>query len=151
MGNQSFAVEPSLDHRPSNNMLRRAPLFSGMTDRTLQAVAELADEVEYVRGESIVREGDEGDAFYILSDGVAVVEQEERAIRTLSAGAFFGEISLIDGKPRSASVIATQSVRAVRVSRAGFQRLLDEHPSVRLELLMALTERLRKVAPNPTD
>jgi CRP-like cAMP-binding protein len=80
-----------------------------------------------------------------------VVEQRGSKLRDLGAGDFFGEISLIDGQPRTATITATDAVEAITLERKAFQQLIADHPSVRLELLMALTERLRKIAPQPTD
>ena len=125
--------------------------MQGMTDRTLEAIGDLTNEVSFARGEAIVREGDDGDAFYVITAGTAVVEHDGAQLRELGEGDFFGEISLIDGQPRTATITATDAVSALTLGREQFQRLIAEHPSVRLELLMALTERLRKVAPNPTD
>lgn len=125
--------------------------MQGMTDRTLEAIGDLTIEVRFAPGEAIVREGDMGDAFYVITAGNAVVEHDGTTLRELGEGDFFGEISLIDGQPRTATITATDEVSALTLGREQFQRLIDEHPSVRLELLMALTERLRKVAPNPTD
>lgn len=125
--------------------------MQGMSDRTLEAIGDLATEAHFAPGEPIVREGDPGDAFYVITTGNAVVEQHGTLLRQLGEGDFFGEISLIDGQPRTATITATDKVSALTLGREQFQRLIDEHPSVRLELLMALTERLRKVAPNPTD
>ena len=139
------------DRRPRTTLLRRSHLMQGMTDRTLEAIGDLATEVQFASGEAIVREGDPGDAFYVITAGSAVVQQNGARLRELGEGDFFGEISLIDGAPRTATITATDEVSALTLQREQFQRLIDEHPSVRLELLMALTERLRKVAPNPTD
>jgi CRP-like cAMP-binding protein len=139
------------DLRPRNALLRRSHLMQGMTDRTLEAIGDMTVEVRFAPGEAIVREGDLGDAFYVITAGNAVVEHDGQQLRQLGEGDFFGEISLIDGQPRTATITATDEVSALTLARTQFQRLLDEHPSVRLELLMALTERLRKVAPNPTD
>jgi CRP/FNR family transcriptional regulator, cyclic AMP receptor protein len=139
------------DLRPRNALLRRSHLMQGFTDRTLEAIGDLATEVQFAPGESIVREGDPGDAFFVITSGKAVVEQDGSQLRELGEGDFFGEISLIDGQPRTATITATDEVSTLTLGREQFQRLIDEHPSVRLELLMALTERLRKVAPNPTD
>ena len=125
--------------------------MQGMTDRTLEAIGDLATEVRFAPGEAIIREGDPGDAFYVITAGNAVVAQNGTQLRELGEGDFFGEISLIDGQPRSATITATDEVSALTLGRDQFQQLIDEHPSVRLEVLMALTERLRKVAPNPTD
>src|SRR5262245_33410875 len=139
------------DLRPRNALLRRSHLMQGMTDRTLEAIGDMTTEVRFAPGEAIVREGDLGDAFFVITAGSAVVEHDGQQLRQLGEGDFFGEISLIDGQPRTATITATEEVSALTLGRTQFQRLLDEHPSVRLELLMALTERLRKVAPNPTD
>ena len=139
------------DLRPRNALLRRSHLLQGFTDRTLEAIGDLATEARFGPGEAIVREGDPGDAFYVITDGHAVVEHNGSQLRELGEGDFFGEISLIDGQPRSATITATDEVATLTLGREQFQRLINEHPSVRLELMMALTERLRKVAPNPTD
>ena len=139
------------DLRPRNALLRRSHLMQGMTDRTLEAIGDLAVEVQFAPGETIVREGDVGDAFFVITAGNAVVEHDGAPLRELGEGDFFGEISLIDGQPRTATITATDEVSALSLGREEFQRLVEEHPSVRLELLMALTERLRKVAPSPTD
>jgi len=139
------------DLRPRNALLRRSHLMQGFTDRTLEAIGDLTSEATFAPGQTIVREGDDGDAFYVITSGKAVVEHNGSELRELGEGDFFGEISLIDGQPRSATITATSDVSTLTLGRDQFQRLIDEHPSVRLELLMALTERLRKVAPNPTD
>ena len=139
------------DHRPSNALLRRSTLFTGMTDRTLEAIADLTTEVAFEPGQDVVREGDAGDAFFVITSGTATVEQRGTTLRDLHAGDFLGEIGLIDGMPRTATVTATSPVAALRLARDDFQRLIDEHPSIRLELLMALTERVRKTAPEATD
>ena len=125
--------------------------MQGMTDRTLEAIADLTSEVKFAPGQVIVREGDVGDTFYVITSGSAVVERNGSRLRELGEGDFFGEISLIDGQPRTATITANAKVQALALDRDDFQRLIDQHPSVRLELLMALTERLRKVAPEPTD
>ena len=125
--------------------------MQGMTDRTLEAIADLTSEVKFAPGQVIVREGDVGDTFYVITSGSAVVERNGSRLRELGEGDFFGEISLIDGQPRTATITANAQVQALALDRDDFQRLIDQHPSVRLELLMALTERLRKVAPEPTD
>ena len=120
------------DHRPSNAVLRRSALFMGMTDRMLEAIAELATEVGFDPGEVVVREGDAGDAFFVITAGSAVVEQNGYKLRDLHAGDFLGEISLIDGLPRTATVTATESTTALRLARDDF--LMDQHSSIRLEL-----------------
>ena len=131
-----MAVDPGL--------LRTVPLFSGMTDRAIGAVAELAEDVTYPAGHVLVAEGDSGDAFYILVDGSAAVSRSGAEVATLGPGATLGEISLVDGRPRTATVTCTTPVRAVVIERDGFERLMDGFPPVRLGVLMSLTERIRR-------
>lgn len=134
-----------------SEILRRAPLFQGMTDRAIDAIAGLAEETDYPAGAVLVREGEPGDAFIILVDGRATVDHGGQPIRDLAAGDFLGEISLIDRGPRTATVTATAPIHALVVRCDGFDRLMDEFPSVRLQLLEALTQRLRQRAPAVTD
>jgi CRP/FNR family cyclic AMP-dependent transcriptional regulator len=135
----------------STDVLRGVPLFQGMTDRSIEAIADLAETATFAAGDDLVREGEPGDTFLLLVDGTADVSQDGRRIRTLGPGEFLGEISLIDGGPRTATVTATTSIDALAIDRAGFARLMSDWPVVRLELVSALTQRLRTRAPEPTD
>ncbi len=126
------------------DQLRSVPLFEGMTDRAITAVAELADEAVFGDGDVLVREGDPGDRLFIVLDGSAAVAQGGRRIATLGPGAIIGEISLIDGRPRTATITCIGPVRAVVILRDGFERLMDGFPPVRLGVLMNLTERVRR-------
>ncbi len=132
-------------------LLRRVPLFAGMTDQSIGRVGDLFEDAEFPVGRTIVRQGDDGEEFLILVEGAARVELDGRPIRQLGQGDFLGEISLIDGRPRTATVVATAPVRALVARRPAFARLIDEHPAVRHSVLMALTERIRNVAASPLD
>jgi CRP-like cAMP-binding protein len=131
--------------------LRRAPLFAGMTDRAVESIASLATEQGFADGEALVREGDPGDAFLVIVGGHARVDQGGATLAELGPGDFLGEIALVDGRPRTASVTAVGPVSALVVRRDGFQRLLDEHASVRHGILSALTERIRRTAASLGD
>ena len=124
--------------------LRRVPLFSGMTDRTAQAVADLAREVDFENGTAVVTEGEPGDAFYLVLDGIIRVSQGGTPVRDLGAGDFIGEIALIDGRPRTATGVAVGPLHALVIERAAFNELMERHPAIRLGILMALTERIRR-------
>jgi CRP-like cAMP-binding protein len=132
-------------------LLRRVPLFAAMTDAAYERVAAISEPQHVAAGEVVTEQGDEGDAFYVLVDGTAEVRRDERPIKTLQAGDFFGEIALIDGRPRSATVVALSELHLLRISREQFLRLFDEQPATRHGILMALTERIRNDAPHPTD
>ena len=132
-------------------ILRGVPLFSGMTDRALDAISQIATETDYPADHVLVREGDPGEAFIVILDGRAKVEQNGRPIRELGARDFLGEISLIDGRPRTATVTSTVPIRALVIDRDGFGQLMNEFPVVRLDLVSALTERLRQYGPATLD
>ena len=123
--------------------LRGVPLFSGMTDRSIQAIRELVRDVAFDAGATLTKEGASGDTFLVLLEGEARVSQRGRHLRDLGPGDFLGEISLIDGGPRTATVVTTSPVRALAIDHDAFATLLERHPSVRLEILMAVTARLR--------
>ena len=124
--------------------LRRVPLFSGMTDRAAQAVADLAHEVDFEDGTAVVTEGEPGDAFYLVLDGVVRVTLGGTRVRDLGAGDFICEIALIDGRPRTATGITIGPVHALVIERVAFNELMERHPAIRLGILMALTERIRR-------
>jgi CRP/FNR family transcriptional regulator, cyclic AMP receptor protein len=130
--------------------LRGVPLFSGMTDRALDAISELVSQRAFEADTDLVREGEPGDSFLIIRTGTASVLKDDRQIAELGPGDFLGEISLIDGGPRTATVRATTHIEALEIDREDFASLLEGHPAVRLELLMALTARIRRSGAGPT-
>lgn len=123
--------------------LKRVPLFQGMTDRALGAIAALAREIDFDDGAPLTTEGDEGDAFYMLLDGRVDITRGGASVGQLGPGDFIGEISLIDGRPRTATAIAVGHVRALEVCRPEFLELMERHPAVRHGILVALTDRIR--------
>jgi CRP/FNR family cyclic AMP-dependent transcriptional regulator len=124
--------------------LRRVPLFTGMTDAALEAVATLASPIEFADRQPVTVEGEPGEAFYLLLDGGLDVARGGATISHLGAGDFVGEISLIDGRPRTATTTAVGPTRALVVRRTEFLELMERFPPVRLGILMALTERVRR-------
>ena len=135
----------------TTDTLRAIPLFEGMTDRSIEAISQLAAPVAFDAGSTMLREGDPGDSFLIILHGSASVAQAGATIRTLGAGDFLGEVSLLDGGRRTATVMATTDVQGLIIDRAGFQRLMDDFPVVRLDIVTALAQRLRSRSPEVTD
>ncbi len=135
----------------NTDVLRAVPLFAGMTDGSLTSIADLAQEATYDPASVIVREGEPGESFVVIVKGSATVDQDGRTVNLLGPGDFLGEIALIDGGPRTATVTATEPIAALVIDRSGFQRLMDRHPVVRHDLVIALTQRLRQRAPTPLD
>ena len=103
----------------STDVLQTVPLFQGMTDRTIGIIAELAQPATYAPGATLTREGDPGESFIVLTSGTADVSQGGRSLRTLGTGDFLGEVSLIDGGPRTATVTATTPIEALVIDCAG--------------------------------
>jgi CRP/FNR family cyclic AMP-dependent transcriptional regulator len=124
--------------------MRRVPLFRGMPTSALETVADRASETTFEDGESVTREGDPGDTFYIVIDGRLKVSQHGTLVRELGPGDFLGEISLVDGGPRTATVTADGPVQALVIRRADFLEMVEWDSAVRLGVLTALTERIRK-------
>lgn len=131
--------------------LKRVPLFAGMTDRALEAVAGLATELDIPAGDVLIAEGADGDAFYLVIEGAVDVTRGGTPVRRLGAGDFIGEIALVDGRARTATATAVGSVRTLVVRRDAFLELMDRHPAVRLGILMALTDRIRADGAAPLE
>jgi len=119
------------------------PLFEGLSNRHLRRIAKLARIRRFADGSAMVRAGDAGRTFYVLLDGGAKVTRPGRRSVRLGAGAFFGEMALIDDSPRSADVVADGDVLALTIDRPGFTKLLRTEPALSQRLLRTLAARLR--------
>jgi CRP-like cAMP-binding protein len=123
--------------------LRSVPLFAGLKDRELKDVLGRTREVDHTGGE-IVEEGTKGIGFHLILEGTATVLQHGEVRRTLGPGDYFGEISLIDGKPRSASIRPEGPVRTLSLAAWNFEPLLEKHPKLAHELLLGLCAHVRE-------
>jgi CRP-like cAMP-binding protein len=109
-------------------------------------------DASFSAGAILVREGDPGDSFLIIREGSATVEQAATPFASSERRLPRRDLADTHGRRRTATVIAEQAVDAWTIDRAGFTRLMDEYPSVRYELLNALTQRIRSSAPaSPLD
>lgn len=134
----------------TTDVLRGVPLFSGLTERAIEAIAALTTEQSFADGDTLVRQGEAGETFINLLDGSARVERDRQPIAELGRGDFLGEISLVDGEPRTATVTAHGPVRALVVQHADFRRLFDEFGAVRYDIVTALTRRIRRDGADPS-
>jgi CRP/FNR family cyclic AMP-dependent transcriptional regulator len=128
--------------------LARAPMFSGLKRGTLKSLERAAKVRRFASGELLVKEGDEAVAFFVLCSGEAEVvkglEQErELVLGNLAEGDFFGEMALLDGFPRSASVRAVSECECVVLARWDLVALIRTSPEVALAILPVLSRRLR--------
>jgi len=137
------AAEPAADAQLRH--LQRVPLFSGFNEAELRRVAELSRILDVSAGAVITRIGDAGDSFFIIIDGRAAVRTPVGTGSQLGAGDCFGEMSLVDGEPRSATIVALTDLRLLVVDRAHFWRLLDETPELIQRILTMLSRRVRRL------
>ncbi len=128
-------------------ILRRAPLFSALDDAALMAVADRMDTVTIEGGATLFRAGDTGDALYVVSVGCMAVfdppdvDGRARIIAEIPAGDIVGELSLIGNRNRSHTVAAIRDSEALRLKRADFERLVQDHPESLVGLMHKLVER----------
>jgi CRP-like cAMP-binding protein len=123
--------------------LRQVPLFSACSKRELRAIAGVVKEVHHPKGTVIAREGNPGVGLFVIVDGEAVVTIGGRRMAVLRRGDYFGEIALLDGGPRSATVTARSDVRLLGLTEWVFRGLLQEHPSIAVKTLESMAGRLR--------
>jgi len=124
------------------DLLRRVPLFAGLSRRELEQLGGIADELDLGEGRTLIRQGDRGREFFTLLEGSATVAQDGKTLRTLGDGDFFGEIALITDVPRTSTVTTTTPVRLLVLTKRDFQRLLRDQPSIQRKVLEALALRL---------
>ena len=124
--------------------LERAPLFAGLDREHLEDVLRVGQRVSFDTGQAIVERGDRGDAMYIMVDGAAEVDVGGRYHR-LERGDFFGEMAVLAGERREATVKAVEPVEALRIPGDEFQTFLNANPQIATGMLKSLVERLREV------
>ena len=129
--------------------LRQVPLFKKFDEAHLQALAGVVVQRRFAKGELIILAEAEGDALFVIEEGqvkVGLVHEDGREVilSFLGPGEVFGELSLLDGKPRSASVTANAPTSLLMLRRADFLRLLADLPQIAVALLGELAERLRR-------
>ena len=130
--------------RRGADLLAQVPLFEGLSRRHLKQIAEHADEISFREREIIVEAGQRGGTFFVIVEGEVRVVRGDRTIARAGPGEFFGEISLLDGGPRTASVIAATPVVAIRLFKASFDKVVREEPRVAGKILAAVARRLRE-------
>jgi CRP-like cAMP-binding protein len=125
------------------NLLSGVALFAGLTKKEAGFVLQFMRDHDYPAGKVIVEEGEMGGRFFLIVSGTAVVTRRGRRIRRLGPGDSFGDIALIDGGPRSATVAAETPVSTLSLAVWNFKATLLENPSITYKLVLALCRRLR--------
>jgi len=122
-------------------LIRSLPLFAGCTPAELAEVAAIATEIDLGAGRQLATENAEGQEFVVIIEGSASVTQGDAVINTMRSGDFFGEIALVTGQPRTASVVATTPVHALIIEGHAFRRLLEDAPDIQEKVERAIAER----------
>jgi len=131
------------------DFLKKVPLFSDLDDEELHKLASIVREQNYKRRTTIVRVDDPGGALYILKSGLVKITIEdqhgdEMILRILYPTDFFGEMSLLDGMPRSATVTAQEPSEVLTISREHFLSIIEQSPKILLKMTAVLSKRLRQ-------
>jgi CRP/FNR family cyclic AMP-dependent transcriptional regulator len=126
--------------------LSQVPLFTYLPSRQIKRIADRMEEHRYMEGHSIVALGEPGDTFYVILEGQAkVVSATGKTVNRLVPGDFFGEISLLDGGPRTATVVAETPMVLLGLKREAFQEVLTSEPAVAVKLLQHSAGMLRRL------
>jgi CRP-like cAMP-binding protein len=133
-----MARDEKLEH------LKRVPLFARMGHRDLERIGQLADEIELGLDQLLTEQGKSGSEFFIVLDGRMTVLQDKRPVSHMGPGDFFGEIALVEERPRTATVRTDGISRLLVINHREFHELMDEFPAIREAVLQALADRVRK-------
>jgi len=133
----------------AEDMLARAPLFRALDEADTRALRAGVSDVRFARGERVFDEGDDGDQLYVILDGKikltrTAADGRENLLSVLGPGEMFGELSLFDPRPRTASAIAVTDSRLAGLSHDYLRQWLSGRPEMALHLLRALAQRLRR-------
>jgi len=124
------------------DLIKGVPLFSQLGRKELSEVASIADEIDLAAGKELTVEGSPGREFFVIIEGDATVRQGDKEINRLGAGDFFGEIALVEHRPRTASVVAESPIRALVITERSFKALLEGSPEIESKVMSALAARL---------
>jgi CRP-like cAMP-binding protein len=130
-------------------MLAGVPIFEGLSKKELSQIAGAAKQVTHREGAVLAREGQSGVGFFMILEGTAGVRVGERQRSKLGAGDFFGEISLLDGGPRTATVTADTEVTTLGLTPWDFKRLVESSPAIASKMLKVMAQRLRNSSKDP--
>jgi len=136
----------TLTHDRRAELLGACRLFAGLDADDLAAIAGRAVEIDFGPRDVIARQGEIGTGFFVIADGRVRVIRDGETVAQLGPGEFFGELSVIDGAPRNAQVVAIEPTQCLGIASWDFEAILLEQPRVSLAVLRAVVARLRSAA-----
>lgn len=137
-----------LESSARETLIAACPLFRDLDADGLAAVRDAAVEVDFPAGRAIARQGEVGTGLFIIISGAVKVVRDGRQVAHLGPGEFFGELSVLDGAPRNASVVADEPTTCLAVATWDAERIMRERPGVALTVLRVVVARLRAAAPD---
>lgn len=123
--------------------LARVPIFANCTSEEISAIAGVSQESFFQPGQIIVTQGTPGQAFYLILAGRVEILRDGTSLGAFGPGDFFGEMSLLDQAPRSATIRSLEQTECLMLSSWDFRSVLERHPSIAIKLLEVLSRRLR--------
>jgi CRP/FNR family cyclic AMP-dependent transcriptional regulator len=133
----------TLTHDHRTELLAGAPLLAGIGAEGLAMIAQRVVEVDFPKDHVIARQGEVGTGFFLVASGGVRVVRDGRTIARIGPGDFFGELSVLDGRPRVAQVIADEPTVCLALASWDFETVVKEQPAVALAILRGLAGRLR--------
>lgn len=130
--------------RGPETALYTVPLFEGLPPRHLKKLRDICKVVDYMPGHTVVKEGEPGDSFFVIVSGQAKVTSKGRTIRRILPGDHFGEIALLDGGDRTATVVTETPMRLLEIKRNAFTKLIHTEPMIAVGLLKGIARMIRQ-------
>jgi CRP/FNR family transcriptional regulator, cyclic AMP receptor protein len=134
---------------PTVELLRTVDLFGDLTTKELESIADACKRAEFRDGANIVTQGEKSARLYIITDGSAEVRVHGKKVDEIGPGDYFGEIAVIDGQPRAATVTATSSVSALSLANFNVKALLRTMPDIGFKMLRTACARIRALESEP--
>ena len=134
---------------PTTELLRKVDLFDGLTTKELDTVADECRHAKFRAGVEIVTQGERSARLYIIVEGTAQVDVHGLKVDEIGAGDYFGEIAVIDGEPRAATVTATSPVSALSLANFNVKALIRSMPDIGIKMLMRMCARVRDLESEP--
>jgi CRP/FNR family cyclic AMP-dependent transcriptional regulator len=132
--------------RDTAAVLAGVPLFAGLPKRHVARLAADTEQEVFDPGQTVITEGMLGEAMFVVLGGTARVTRRGRRVGAVVPGDVFGELSVIDGGPRSATVAADTELTVLRLSRPTVRRLIEQDPSISIPILVGMVARLRQIS-----
>jgi CRP/FNR family transcriptional regulator, cyclic AMP receptor protein len=135
----------TLTHGQRTELLAGTPLLAGVDPEGIAMVAQRMVEVDFPKDHVIARQGEVGTGFFLVASGSVRVVRDGKTLATIGPGDFFGELSVLDGRPRVAQVIANEPTTCLALATWDFEAVVKEQPAVALSILRGLAGRLREL------